>query len=390
MSKITVRDLGKVGVVKDPSAYQLSLNTWTDARNVRFQVDGVTAVTGQITQLSPLVDYTAGLVFMGSLQAPLWVIGGYSSLSSYDPVSGDLENIARAVGGAYTVSAERRWTGEMFQGIGYLVNGWDYPQMWVPVSGLNLSTTLVQNLPFPVNTSPRILKGYKNFLIALNITEYDDLGDPSDFTVTGQYPFRVQWSHPLAPGEVPTLDDWDFANPAKDCGETDLAENADPIVDFCVLGEIGIIYKESSTWGMQYTQGQKKMRFWPIFSDYGLLAKECVQAFPRGHFAVTQDDIRVHTGSPGGSESIVENRMRKWIFNQIDYTKKEYNYTVSFRRQKEIWFCFASNGSVAPNMALMFNWETGSVAIRDLPFSRHIQYGVMPLGTGASLTWTTV
>ena len=383
-----VRQLGEVGINKDLYPYQLSPQTWSDGRNVRFRKDGVTSITGSIPS-ALLDDYTTSLMYLGSFENPLWVTGHYTTVRTFDPLTGYKTNISRVSGGGYNTSADRRWTGEMFQGLGYFSNGWDYPQVWIPSPSVALPAIPLVNLSFPANTSPRIVRGYKNFLLAFNITEYVSLGASPDLTVVSHMPYRVQWSHPLAPGEVPTLSDWAFADPSRDCGEYDLAESSDPIIGYAPLGDFGVIYKENSTWGIQYIGGSKIMRFTRIFSSDGLYSQHCVQPFPRGHFVVTQDDVKVHTGTPGSAESVVENRLRKWLFKTMETTNRDFSYTVSFPREKEIWFCFCTTSSPVPDRAMMFNWETGAISIRDLPFSRHIQYGVIQNEPVVGLTWAT-
>jgi hypothetical protein len=67
------------------------------------------------------------------------------------------------------------------------------------------------------------------------------------------YPFMVKWSNLAVPGALPST--WNEADATQDAGEFDLAEGQDPIVDGLGLKDSFIVYKESSTWALDYIGG---------------------------------------------------------------------------------------------------------------------------------------
>ena len=97
-------------------------------------------------------------------------------------------------------------------------------------------------------------------------------------------------------------------------------------------------------------------------SDEGLC-----ENFPGGHFVVGQDDVYVHTGQRGSDNSIVQDRMRKWLFGQISLEAAQHCFTLYNREENELWFCFPESGSQFASLALVWNHVTRSIGIRDLP-----------------------
>jgi len=371
MPKLVISDLGAVGVIKDIPPHRLAPNAFTNAQNAHFKLGG--AKTGEFLGqvMTPVSGgYPTGMTQLNWLMQfppidqPLWV---YSSIGS-SKLMGTLQksggvwtktDITRVSdGGVYNNVIEQRWQGCAFQGLGVFNQEKDIPQLWNPISP---STKLV-NMP-NWSTNPegaglrvRCLRPYREFLISLYLIDGSD-----------SYPYRVRWSHPAAPGQSP--DSWDTADPAYDTGEFDLAETTDYIVDGLTLGEIFIIYKERSTWGLQYVGGDSIMRSWRIFSELGLLGKDCAVQFPGGHLVATRDDVIVHSGVPGSERSILQNKLRLWYNRNINLAQAHNAYAIAYPHDQEVWYCYPTTGSTYANQALVWHWDTNVVGVEDLPYA---------------------
>ena len=129
------------------------------------------------------------------LTAPLWVYGGMKEIGVWDGAHTDITRIS----GPYTGTEDNRWQGEVFNGVGIFNNGIDLPQYWASFSVLQ---KLVDLPNWPTNIRAGFLRPFKNFLIAGNITEGQS-----------QRRYRVRWSHPAAPGTIPTS--WALDDPTK-------------------------------------------------------------------------------------------------------------------------------------------------------------------------------
>jgi hypothetical protein len=112
------------------------------------------------------------------------------------------------------------------------------------------------------------------------------------------YPFMVKWSSLAVPGALPST--WNEADATQDAGEFDLAEGQDPIVDGLGLKDSFIVYKESSTWALDYIGGAFILKSRKVSGMSGLLNHELRGRLRRRqnmHFAVTGSDIVSTTAS---------------------------------------------------------------------------------------------
>ena len=200
-----------------------------------------------------------------------------------------------------------------------------------------------------------------------------------------EFPYRVRWSHSADPGTVPNS--WDPSDPTKDTGETDLSDVlAGEIRDGLPLGDIFVIYKENSVWGMQFVGGAFIFRFFQLPSEEGILATDCVSLIPKtgGHFLATTDDVVRFDGR--GMTSLLDRRMRRGLANLIDPDAFNRSFTVANPAQREMWFCFPESGATWPTLALVWNYVEDTITFRELKDISYIAQGIIPDSSGASLT----
>lgn len=326
-------------------------------------MEGATRPTGmdQLTWLMPFPP----------TNSPIWVYASITAVKKLGTIresagSWAMTDITRASGGNYNITLMERWQGAVFQGLGVFNQIQDVPQLWNPIAAAtpviampNWSTN-----PEGANSRVKVLRPYKNFLISLGI---------KNSSSGAEYPYRLRWSHPAPPGESPSS--WEVANPANDAGETDLAETSDVLVDGLTLGDTFMVYKELTTWGLQYVGGRNIMRVWKVLAESGLLSQDCVSAFPGGHFVATRNDLIVHGGGENSSQSVIKNKLRHWLNVNLNYSYKYNCFTVAYAHEQEIWFCFPTIGSIYANMAIVFHWDTGICSVQDLPLTPFIATG---------------
>lgn len=262
----------------------------------------------------------------------------------------------------YNANADFGWSATTLGGIPILNNGTDPPQMWFTRNPSNRMEILSN---WPANTTCSVVKAYKQYLVALDITK----------GVT-RYPYMVKWSSLSDPGTVPTS--WNAADPTVDAAETELKEKPGFLIDCLSLRDTNIIYKEDSTYGMQYIGGPFVFRFYNIFQEFGIFARRCVTEFSGQHFLITnQFDIVLHDGQ--SVKSIATGRWQKWLAKNIDTTYKQRCFVVANRNLFEIWFCFVESGNTYPNKALVWHWVSNTFMVRDLPLVSDIGYGYSKL-----------
>ena len=195
---------------------------------------------------------------------------------------------------------------------------------------------LVDLTNWPANTLCKVIKPFRNFLIALHITKSGVVS-----------PHMVKWSHSADPGTLPSS--WDETDATKDAGEFELTDIETGLIrDGLALGNRFYIYKDSATHMMQHIGGQFIFHVEPFLLASGILAADCVSMLPNGlgHFVATGDDIVIHDGAR--SQSILNKKWRRFLSNDIDSTNFRRSFTLVNRKEQECWLCYPEVGQTLP------------------------------------------
>jgi len=360
MTRLTVSKFSSPGFVKDVAPYAVAPQAFDEVHNVRFNSTGAQTFGGEVEVMSQAPFTPLWLKAFPPIDTPLWVYANEHQVYAYD---GNHNQITRT-SGPYSGSPVERWHAEVLNGIGVFNNTIDVPQMW---TDFDASQKLQDLSTWPAELRCKFLRTFKNFLIAGNLTK---ITGPQ----IGNFPFTLRWSDAAAPGTIPSS--WDISDPTKFAGEVDIADTDDYLIDGLKLGNQFIVYKQKSAYGFSYVGppdilvGADNRLF-----NKGILARDCVQEFPFGHFVVGIDDIYVHNGTKGSATSIVEAQLRDWIFSQIDATNFFYCYTYAHPRRNELVFAFPEAGETYPTIGLVWNWVTKGIGVRDLHRSPFIYPG---------------
>lgn len=370
-----VRDLGKIGILTDGGKETYPLNAWTAGRNIRFIDNAVEKFKGHTE------------VYSGTLWAPWWLLPvpygtTFFWLYASDTKVGGTDGLTHAdltrAAGDYTTDLNVGWTGTLIEGIPVISNGADVPQMWnTPL----LATKLAALTAWPATYTARAMRSLKRYLVGLGITK----GAVS-------YPHMIKWSHQAPTGGVPTS--WDETDVTLDAGEWTLPSEGGILVDGFALRDDLILYKENQTWKMQYVAGLDIFRFTKIFESFGALSRRCAAEFFAGKQLVfTGDDLVVHDGVQ--AESVLRERSRQLITDTIDSTYYQRSFLVVNYAKFEVWVCFPETGQNKCTKALVWNWKTGAIGLRDMPNAGFAAAGVVsPIAVtdtwgGAVGDWST-
>lgn len=349
--EVPIKDLGRFGVNQDIPAHRLPANAWTDARGVRFYDNSVWKAYGETPILgTPTVPPLYIYRYLGP-SSVLWAYPGSAAVYATDGTTH--ANISRLVGGPYTGDFDNIWQGSHLGGIEVFNNGKDDPQAWI---NPGLGSRLVDLANWPANTSATVVKSFKQYLVAGDITK-----------VGVRYPFLVKWSHVADPGTVPIS--WDETDPSLDAGEYPLAESGGFIQDMMVLGDTMYIYKEDQTWAQNYIGGRFIFSFKKRF-DTGAISPRCIVERLGKHYVATAEDIIVHDGFQ--QESVLDDRMRRWYDGQADAVAQKRQFMVLNDVENELWMCIPRSGVDHPDVALIINFKDGTQTLRDLPEPAYI------------------
>jgi hypothetical protein len=357
----TVNATGQHGLIKDISPTELPDNAWSDGRNIRFRDETAALMDGQSAIYDPpsIQPYYLLPVVNGANR--LWAYPGLTAIYASDGTTHT--NISRVTGGAYAATADNRWNGGVLGGITILNNGVDIPQQWAS----SLASVCVGLSNWPSATA-KVVRPFKYYLVALGMNEGGNVSD-------------VRWSHPADPGTVPSS--WSLTDPTKDCGQVNLAETSDSVVDCLPMRGANIIYKTHSCYTMQYVGGNDIFRFDKLSGETGMLTTDCAREFSGGHFLLTADDVVVNDGV--GITSIINKRMRRALFNAIDTTYYNRSFVVHNPSKSEMWVCIPEVGQTSATLAYVWNVKENTWTVRNLPNVTFANAGMISLA--ASNTW---
>lgn len=347
-----------VGVMSDPNPTDVPLEAWNDVVNVRFKDGKITKAQGHDQIFPDPLDRTLFLMPYLSGNTPYWISASGSSIHRTSGTS--WQNVSRAAG-PYAASVESPWSGGFLNQVAVLNNPNNPPQSLRP------NDTVFQDLPnWPANTRAKVVRPFKNYLVALNITRN-----------SVEQNTTVKWSSPADPGEVPFT--WDVNDATNDAGESFLADTAGAIVDGKKLKDSFIIYKEDSVYAMRYIGGIYVFQFQQLFDDVGMLSRNCAAEFDGKHFVVGQGDVYVHNGVQ--KSSVIDGKMKRYLFSAIKNTGIANVFVVPDYNSTEMWVCFQGNSSGAStgtaDTALIWNWKENTWTIRQLPNVICGTYGIV-------------
>jgi hypothetical protein len=199
------------------------------------------------------------------------------------------------------------------------------------------------------------------------------------------YPRLVKWSTGSSFNAVPTS--WDETDATLDAGEYELADTSGRVIDGAELRDTFVIYKEDSIWGMQFVGPPFVFRFYKISETTGALSRRCMVEINNGHFVFGVNDCYINDGQ--NLTSILNQRMRREVFNNLNTTNFERCFVVPYFQKSEVWACYPDRTADFANKALVWNWTDNSIGIRDLPDIAFAHAGAVPtiMGGGDSSSW---
>lgn len=340
----TIQLLGQLGINKDVQAQELPDNAWSDGTNVRFRNGHLERMKGEqkVFDTPSVTPYWLQPYYTNNKR--YWVHAGLAKVFADDgSTRTEITPTTAPTGGI-----DDRWTGGVLNGVLVMNNGKDVPWYWDTSVGVN---KLVPLPGWDTTYRAKSIRPFKNVLVAVGIMKG-----------TVAYPHLVMWSDVAQPGAVPQS--WNVADLTKLAGDLDLAEDPSLLVDQQVMGDVNVIYKENSMYAMRATGGVDVFSFQRLPGKVGLLARGCVVDTPGGHVLLTHGDVVVHAGQ--GTKSIIDGRMRRWLFQTIDDTTRNRSFLVANPPANEVWVCFPDLGSETCTYALVWNWSDNTLSIRNL------------------------
>jgi len=347
----------------DTPAYDLPLDVWSAGQNIRFNDGATEKFSGESPVFgTPLFDPN-WFIPVGYGANYYWLYADTTGVAVTDmSAHNDITPAAGVTGNINT-----NWNGGLINNYAVLNNGVDAP-IWWDGAPSNIMTALPA---WPANQTAEVIRPYKNYLIAMNISD-----------ASGDFPDMVHWSDAAPTGSVPAS--WDETDPTKDAGKYEISDTQGEIVDGAALGDLFVVYKRQSCHTIQFIGGQFIFKFRQLYGDMGILATNCVAEVNGRHLVLTTDDLVVHDGTSARPISILDNKARSWLFNAINKDTYHRSYIAPQHRKREMWICFPTGASEYANTAIVWNYEDDTIGVRDIPSARYAAPGIVDPGEAAN------
>ena len=90
---------------------------------------------------------------------------------------------------------------------------------------------------------------------------------------------------------------------------------------------------------------------------------------------MTGDDVIVHDGQ--SAQSVLDERWKRFYNNNMTNLNYQASFTTLNYKDGEAWACFPSSSSTWPDLALIWNWKTNVIGVRQLSNIAFIAAGVV-------------
>jgi len=263
---------------------------------------------------------------------------------------------ADITGAAVDDGKDERWTGGWLTGALTLAN-----QLVVRTfkPGVDAATVPMQYDPATGDTweeknyTAEVFRPFREYMLAGNVT-WDG----------AHYPSRVQWCHPVEPGQVP--DDW-TAGAEDFAGDVDLADTPGAVVDMIPLRDSLLIYKRDAIHLCQWIGGNSVFSFPKMTSNKGIHSRDCVVEYNGYHWCQGIEDIFLVDGNV--AQSLVADKMKNTWLADRDENKAQYGFTALDPVHEEVLFAYVSKNAPAeytyPDKVLVLSLRNKAFFFRD-------------------------
>jgi hypothetical protein len=370
-----LQNLANVGIIKDSFPEALNQKALTDGKNVRFVDGAIESITGY-TQLYPV---HLGVQFLDQVY---WAVSPIYNAKRYFVLAGIKDGKPKAFvcdyAGTFEEVTPSQWlsaplsvsigrpSGGVFDGIPVFCSGRSAQIFYLPPPFFGQKFTELQyneNFSLSRRLKFNVVRPLwqQLFGLGVEVTAREVDGIPE-----GYYP-RLLWFSDFAdPGNIPGS--WEASDPT-----TAARSFPDPfagfdgrLVDAAMMGNFAVIYQEDACHLMTYTGvAPNFVTIEPALFEVGALTTGCVTPFQNQHFVLTNFDVVVHNTQQ--VQSVVESRLRDWLFAQMDAENAKNCFTTANYSEKELMVCFPEKGERYPNLALVWNYQNNTLTIRDIP-----------------------
>lgn len=359
------------GMVSDLPPFELPPDSWSQVINMHPRNGGM--------QLARPIDQAYGSLLANpyhiqNIQAQgqnFWLYWGADSIYAAETSN---PHVDLTPGGGLTAVDPEDIVSTQLNGLSVFTNGFDAPQWWTGSTTDNFAA-----LPdWPVATVARGIVACFYHLFAF------DIDGPS-----GEFSNKLMWSDAAPPGAIPGS--WTPAA-SNQAGDAELAQTPGRIQCGVPLRGSLAVYKTSSMYIVDYVQGNQIFAIRPALTQCGAFTRKSVVDLGGQHLVVTDGDIVLTDGV--SVTSIANDRVRNYLFGQIDQENAEKLCVVYHQATSQVWIYFPESGQSICTKALV--WDMAKLAqgkdawgARSLAGVRHAATGYVN-DTDSSMLWDSV
>lgn len=348
------------GIVTDLPAEEVAPENWTGGSNIQFQDLATRRVGGYEPYAAPLNAAPIFAIQITIAGVANWI---YCTTDHVFVTDGALHTDITPAAGLLPVTPGM-WTACILNGIPVLNNSLNAPFYW-PLTGLCLY------LPgWETGAVCKVIRAFKYHLFALNIT-----------SAGGDFITSLWWSESAEPGTIPAS--W-APTPENDAGDMTLSDTAGGIVDGLAMRDTFMVYKEFSTYSINYVAGQYVYTQRKNFLTSGALTSNCIAEINGNHWVFTGTDVIQHDGQ--SFNSVVQMKVKRELAGSVDPKYLDQCCIAVRKSQNQIWVCIPEQDKGYLSKAYVINTDTLEVGIRLLPNVAYVALGVIQ-APGANMAW---
>lgn len=200
-----------------------------------------------------------------------------------------------------------------------------------------------------------VIRSFGNLLIAGNLRETSVQTGETVRRLTG----AIRTSDVAPPGAIPA--NWNPFAAGVSTADEYILSSTGIVQDIVELQGRAYVYTNHSIHSVTPT-GNSAVPFSVdvVSSAYGCHSLDSVIEVDGRHIVVGSNDIYVFSGHPGNIQSIADDRVRYYLYDNLHKTYGSNLRVVRHKRFNELWFCFPNLSSTAGelNEVLIFNYRT--------------------------------
>ena len=243
----------------------------------------------------------------------------------------------------------------------------DAPPQWTTAA---VGAGSLQEFPNWINDSSgqpiiaRILKGFNNRLLAMNIKEEHGAGTSDDVF----QPIDLIWSSNITAISSLASVQWSAAS-TNTAGDAFLVDTPGKILDGGQLGEFFIAYKSDSVVRIRETGDSYVLAIESIFEDDGIYSTRCFANIGNSqHLVVGNYGIYVHDGQ-SQKQDIAKDLFKDTMYALVKTAERDRTFVFQQTRDKEVWLCLptTSNSTTGCDLAFVYDYSSSKIHKRTLP-----------------------